>query len=266
MADTVQRSEDDADHLLWRAVADPTRRRILDLLRTAPRTTGDIAAAFPISRIAVMRHLAVLDHAGLVVNRKRGRQRWHYVNLAPLIRLHERWSTPQSETVATGLLRFKQHVEGSMTADVSTLDIAVEVNLAAPPRTVFEALTATPGAWWGHPFLRPEATGLTIERHLGGHLLEQWNGGAVIMATITGLTAERWLQLTGPFHLGVATAVAEFDLHGVDGGTRLSLTLRALGLLDPDVADSFRDTWRELVTVRLKAFIENGTRLGIDPA
>ena len=97
MGDTVQRSEDDAEHLHWRAVADPTRRRILDLLRTSPRTTGDIAAAFPISRIAVMRHLAVLDHAGLVVNRKRGRQRWHYVNLAPLMRLHERWSTPQSE-------------------------------------------------------------------------------------------------------------------------------------------------------------------------
>ena len=167
--------------------------------------------------------------------------------------------------MAGGLLRFKQHVEESMTADVSTLDIAVEVNIAAPPRAVFEALTVTPGAWWGPPFLRPEATGLTIERHLGGHLLERWDGGAAIMATITGLTAERWLQLSGPFHLGVATAVAEFDLHAGDRGTRLSLTLRAVGLLDPGIADTFRDGWRELVTVRLKSFIENGTRLGIDP-
>ena len=44
---------------LWRALADPTRRRILDLLRERPRVTGEIAAQFPISRIAVMRHLEV---------------------------------------------------------------------------------------------------------------------------------------------------------------------------------------------------------------
>jgi len=62
---------------LWRALADPTRRRILDLLRLRPAITGEIAAAFPISRIAVMRHLEVLAEAELVTSRKRGRERWH---------------------------------------------------------------------------------------------------------------------------------------------------------------------------------------------
>jgi DNA-binding transcriptional ArsR family regulator len=70
--------------LLWRALADPTRRRILDLLRQRPLITGEIAAQFPISRIAVMRHLEVLSEAGLAVSRKRGRQRWHYLNTVPL--------------------------------------------------------------------------------------------------------------------------------------------------------------------------------------
>src|SRR5215470_1745511 len=65
---------------LWRALADPTRRRILDLLRERPLITGEIAAQFPISRIAVMRHLEVLSEAGLVTSRKRGRERWHYLN------------------------------------------------------------------------------------------------------------------------------------------------------------------------------------------
>jgi DNA-binding transcriptional ArsR family regulator len=80
---------------LWRALADPTRRRILDLLRERPRVTGEIAAQFPISRIAVMRHLEVLSEAGLAVSRKRGRQRWHYLNTVPLQKLHRRWAEPR---------------------------------------------------------------------------------------------------------------------------------------------------------------------------
>ena len=61
-----RRIEEDA---AWRALADPTRRRILDLLREQPQTTGEIAAQFPISRIAVMRHLEVLSETGLVTSR-----------------------------------------------------------------------------------------------------------------------------------------------------------------------------------------------------
>ena len=86
---------------LWRALADPTRRRILDLLRERPLITGEIAAQFPISRIAVMRHLEVLSEAGLVTSRKRGRERWHYLNAVPLQRLQRRWAEP----VAAGLGR-----------------------------------------------------------------------------------------------------------------------------------------------------------------
>ena len=87
---------------LWRALADPTRRRILDLLRAGPAMTGEIAAAFPISRIAVMRHLEVLADAELITSRKRGRERWHYLNSVPLERLHRRWSGPLEAGRADG--------------------------------------------------------------------------------------------------------------------------------------------------------------------
>ncbi len=60
----------------WRALADPPRRRILDLLRRRPTTTAELAAQFECTRFGVMKHLGVLVDAGLVVVRREGRQRW----------------------------------------------------------------------------------------------------------------------------------------------------------------------------------------------
>src|SRR6516162_1908983 len=96
---------------LWRALADPTRRRILDLLRQRPLITGEIAAQFAISRIAVMRHLEVLSEAGLVTSRKRGRQRWHYLNTVPLQKVHQRWANPAAAGFASALLRLNDSIE-----------------------------------------------------------------------------------------------------------------------------------------------------------
>ena len=262
MADEVC---DDGEPTVWRALADPTRRRLLDVLRLGPRTTGELAAGFPISRIAIMRHLGALADAGLVVSRKRGRQRWHYVNLAPILRLHERWSTPVSQGLASGLLGLKDAVEAHVGLEVSTLDIAIDVRIEASPAAVFVALCEQPGAWWGHPFLRADATRLTLSGELGAQLLEHWPEGGTVLATVTGVTRDRWLQLSGSFHLGVTHAVASFDLTPVQGGTLLGLDFRATGLIDPERAEAFQGGWRELVSVRLKAFVEHGTRLGIDP-
>ncbi len=79
------------DHF-WNALSDPTRRSILDLLGSEPRTTGDLAAAFPhLSRFAVMKHLGVLERAGLVLVRRSGRVRWNHLNAVPLREMYERW-------------------------------------------------------------------------------------------------------------------------------------------------------------------------------
>src|SRR6266436_10056557 len=90
---------------VWLALADPTRRRILDLLREQPRITGDIASHFEVSRIAIMRHLQVLATSGLITSRKRGRERWHYLDAVPLQRMYERWVDTHSASWTSGLLR-----------------------------------------------------------------------------------------------------------------------------------------------------------------
>lgn len=82
----------DDDDLVFRALASPTRRRILDLLKASPRTTGELAAHVPeLDRTTVLQHLRVLERAALVTGRKVGRER--HLSLAPLPikRIHDRW-------------------------------------------------------------------------------------------------------------------------------------------------------------------------------
>jgi DNA-binding transcriptional ArsR family regulator/uncharacterized protein YndB with AHSA1/START domain len=253
---------------VWPALADPTRRRVLDLLRDRPRTTGEIAAQFPISRVAVMRHLDVLASVGLVTSRKRGRERWHYLNAVPLRRLHERWADPLASNLAWGLLRLKERVESEGTGLRSTrpaVDVALELAMAAPPAAVFAALTKDPGGWWGHPFLAHQAIGLSLEPRLGGLFVERWGDGGAVIATVTGWSKHRHLELTGRFHLGVALGVATFDLVRTDEGTLLRFAFRAVGAVDPGVAEQMAQGWEELIGTRLKALVESGARLGVAP-
>lgn len=77
---------------VWRALASPVRRTILDALRDGPLTTGALAERFPsLTRFAVMQHLRVLSEAELVVARRSGRERHNYLNPVPLQRLFDRW-------------------------------------------------------------------------------------------------------------------------------------------------------------------------------
>jgi DNA-binding transcriptional ArsR family regulator len=253
---------------LWRALADPTRRRILDLLRERPRVTGEIAAQFPVSRIAVMRHLDVLAEAGLVTSRKRGRQRWHYLNTVPLQRLHRRWADPAAAGFASALLRLQGTVEAEsrqMEPIQPTVDIALDIEIAGPPAAVFAALTEDVGGWWGHPFVTSRATSLTLDPRLGGLFTERWQNGGQVIASVTGWAHDEHLQLTGSFHMGVGVGVAAFDLAESGAGTLLRFSFRAIGVLDAEVAGAMSRAWAELVGTRLKGLVETGTRLGIHP-
>jgi DNA-binding transcriptional ArsR family regulator/uncharacterized protein YndB with AHSA1/START domain len=260
-------SEEDTG-ALWRALADPTRRRILDLLRQRPLITGEIAAQFPVSRIAVMRHLEVLSEAGLVTSRKHGRQRWHYLNTVPLQRLHRRWADPAAAGFASALLRLQGTVEAEgrqMEPNRPTIDIALDIEIAGTPATVFAAMTKDAGGWWGHPFVTTRATSLALEPRLGGLFTERWDNGGQVIASVTGWAQDEHLALTGPFHLGVAVGVATFDLAESGGGTALRFSFRAIGVVDAEVGEVMSRGWAELLQTRLKGLVETGTRLGIDP-
>ena len=252
---------------VWHALSDPTRRRILDLLRDRPRITGDIASRFDISRIAVMRHLDVLSAAGLVTSRKRGRERWHYLNAVPLERMYQRWVEAHGGHWAAGLLRFRRSVESRpprVSANRPAVDVALEIAIAASRAEVFAALTQDPGGWWGRPYLRPDSTGLSLEPRLGGLFVETWEDGGAVVASVTGWTDDRYLELAGAFHMGAALGVATFELSDSDAGTVVTFSFRAIGAIDAGFRERAAEGWAELVG-RLKTLVETGARLGIAP-
>jgi len=97
---------------VWKALADSTRRSILDLLRHGPRTTTAIVEAFPhLTRFGVMKHIDVLREAGLIHTREEGRQRINSLNVVPIRRIYERWVGRFEELWTSHLLRIKEDAE-----------------------------------------------------------------------------------------------------------------------------------------------------------
>src|SRR5262245_61117276 len=97
---------------VWKALADETRRTILDFLRTGPKTTTSIVEQFPdLSRFAVMKHLDVLRQAAMVLTRENGRQRINSLNAVPIRMIYERWVSNYEDLWANALLRVKEAAE-----------------------------------------------------------------------------------------------------------------------------------------------------------
>jgi DNA-binding transcriptional ArsR family regulator len=102
---------DDLDPV-WKALSDPTRRAILDLLRQGPRTTTEVVDAFPhLTRFGVMKHIDVLREAGLIETREEGRQRVNSLNVVPIRQIYERWVGKFEELWSSHLLRIKDMAE-----------------------------------------------------------------------------------------------------------------------------------------------------------
>ncbi|HUF11512.1 MAG TPA: metalloregulator ArsR/SmtB family transcription factor [Longimicrobiales bacterium] len=106
------RNPDERGDAVWRALANATRRRMLDELRGGPRTTGELAEAFPeLSRFAVMQHLRVLQTAELVTVRRDGRRRYNYLNPVPLREVYARWVGPYMQPWAEALVSMRDELE-----------------------------------------------------------------------------------------------------------------------------------------------------------
>jgi uncharacterized protein YndB with AHSA1/START domain/DNA-binding transcriptional ArsR family regulator len=120
---------------VFKALADPTRRSLLDALFAQDgQTLGALEARFPISRFGVMKHLAVLESAGLVTTKREGREKRHFLNAVPIRLLYERWVDKYSERWTSTLTTLKASLE-------NTMEKVFEIYIKTTPERLWEAIT-----------------------------------------------------------------------------------------------------------------------------
>lgn len=100
------------DDLVFKALADPTRRHLLDrLFERDGRTLTELESDLEMTRFGVMKHLRILEDSGLVVARKSGREKLHFLNPVPIRQIHNRWIDKFTEQRVEALLDLKQELE-----------------------------------------------------------------------------------------------------------------------------------------------------------
>lgn len=135
--------------LVFRALADPTRRRLLDSLREeSGQTLGRLCGRLEMTRQSVTQHLTVLEEANLISTVRRGREKLHYLNPVPIHELQMRWLAPFEEPRLRVLYQVKHRAE----EPEMTPDFVYVTYIHATPERVWEALTSADltGEFWGH--------------------------------------------------------------------------------------------------------------------
>ncbi len=121
---------------VFRALADPTRRSLLDeLFKEDGQTLGTLEGRLPMTRFGVMKHLKLLEEAGLVTTKRRGREKLHFLNAVPIRLVHDRWVSKYSEPWAATLTGLKKKLEEE------TMEKVYEIYIKTNPERLWEAIT-----------------------------------------------------------------------------------------------------------------------------
>jgi uncharacterized protein YndB with AHSA1/START domain len=191
---------------VFRALADPTRRSLLDeLFREDGQTLNALEEHFSMTRFGVMKHLKQLEEAGLVVTRRRGREKLHYLNPVPIQLVHDRWVSKYAEPWASGLTGLKRQLEGHM-------EKVFEIYIKTTPDRLWQAIT--------DPDIR-------AKYNFGARATAEWKPGA------------RFEMSAG----GGSVALGEGEVLEVDPPRRLVHTMTALWSDEVKNEGSTRITW-----------------------
>jgi uncharacterized protein YndB with AHSA1/START domain/DNA-binding MarR family transcriptional regulator len=191
---------------VFKALADPTRRALLDtLFKRDGQTLGELEARRSMTRFGVMKHLRVLEDAGLVVTRRRGREKLHYLNAVPIRRIHDRWVSKYAAPIAAALTALKRELEDSMAR-------VFEIYIKTTPERLWAAIT-------DGELRRKYWSGIGVE--------SDWTRGS-------------WYEATHP---GWAGPIYEGENLEVDPPRRLVQSFRAFWNDEAKAAGTSRLTW-----------------------
>lgn len=253
------RQADEAIPDLWQALADPTRRALIDRLAGGAKTTSALCAGFAMTRFGVMKHLGVLEAAGLVIARRHGRLRMNHLNAAPILAMQRRWLSPLALRAAASVLDLADHVEqgeGMMSDDkaMGVAEVALDWTIEAGVERVWHALFDEPDRWWPADFRVGGADAkMRFSARLGGELVEESAGGAgVIWSTIYAIDPMKSVDMRGDLAVrfgGPATSIVHFALApGAGEGTCvLKLTQSQFGRGGPGSEPGMREGWQAII-------------------
>jgi uncharacterized protein YndB with AHSA1/START domain len=192
---------------VFRALADPTRRSLLDaLFEEDGQTLGALDERLPMTRFGVMKHLKVLEEAGLVKTRRRGREKLHFLNPVPIRLVHDRWVSKYAEPWAAALSGLKTSIEEE------TMEKVFEIYIKTTPQRLWEAITDEEQR---------------RKYNFGVGVRSEWNEGSKYDS----------------FHPGAGISIAEGENLEVDPPRRLVQSFNALWSDDVKAEGTSRVTW-----------------------
>jgi uncharacterized protein YndB with AHSA1/START domain len=193
---------------VFKALADPTRRKLLDrLFEEDGQTLTALERRLPMTRIGVMKHLRVLEEAGLVKTKRRGREKLHFLNAVPIRLVHDRWVSKYAEPWAATLTGLKRKLE-----EEERMEKVFEIYIKTSPERLWEAIT--------DPELRSQYS-------FGVRTESDWHSGSGYEAV----------------HPGASIKIAEGENLEVDPPHRLVQSFNALWSDDVKAEGTSRVTW-----------------------
>ena len=196
---------------VFRALADPTRRGLLDaLFKRDGQSLGELGQRLRMTRFGVMKHLRVLEEAGLVVTRRRGREKLHFLNPVPIRLIHDRWIDKYTEPWAAMLSELKDDLEGEL------MEKVFEIYIKTTPERLWQAIT--------DPAMRAKYT-------FGVGVYSDWKPGSSYQSRATDMTVSPNMP------------IAEGENLEVDPPRRLVQSFRALWSDEVKAEGFSRVTW-----------------------
>jgi uncharacterized protein YndB with AHSA1/START domain/DNA-binding transcriptional ArsR family regulator len=215
---------------VFKALADPTRRALLDeLFRRDGQALRALEARFPITRFGVMKHLKVLEEAGLVVTRRRGREKLHFLNPVPIRLVHDRWVSKYAEPWAATLSGLKTYLEGDTVETLKTVSWADGTAPVAAGTAVFEVfIKTTPERLWD-AITDPEQR---RKYSFGVETNSDWTPGSEYTASVPGvvdIAAGRNVEVDPPRLLVQTFDALWSDEVKAQGTTRVTWEIAPVG-------------------------------------
>jgi uncharacterized protein YndB with AHSA1/START domain/DNA-binding transcriptional ArsR family regulator len=253
-----------SDDLVFRALADPTRRFLLDLLfNMGGQSLGELQAEVnDMTRFGVMKHLRILEAAGLVVTRKAGREKLHYLNVVPVQLIHDRWVSKYTRPSAAALAGLKAALErtGSMAPVPKQV---YQIFIRAMPEEVWDAITKpefTTQYFYGS---RVETTGkrATPIRHHSSDGTSLWGDDIIVESDPPRRLVHTWRALYDPELAAEPPSRVTWEIEPQpDGVTKLTVIHDELEQA-PKTAAHVAGGWMFILS-GLKSVLETGSALG----